>query len=407
MTDSINALESPLGAAITHPSPFIEPDSTSETAWRVKIYNDYSALEPVWRRMETEGRCLVFQTYDWVSCWYDAARLVNEAEPVIAVVFREEAEPTWILPLCLYTKNGLRIISFADLGVTDYAAPVMGRNAPSDPETAQNILEAVFAALPPCDLISLQKMPATVEDAVNPLLCLPGLQRFPEDCHGIRLSEPWPELAKKVMNRRLRSGVRIKREKLRTHGDVAIKRFGPRELGAQMEELLAIRNERFDAIGRARMPAFWRTFYQILASREGASYNPSVTTLTVAGRTIAACFSLSRGKTSHALLTSFRMGKWEEFRPGIILFDDMLTSFWHQAGNGAYFDFTVGDEEYKKRMGSESYPLYEWMAVRSFAGLRTYIAWRMKAAIRRHPRFHAWIQNRLQRIRPHRAGVPV
>lgn len=389
MSEASKEVENLAGAVIEPFSPFTGTGPSKEASWQVKIYKDYSVLEPVWRRMEAEGRCLVFQTYDWVSCWYDAARLANEAEPLVAVIFRDNAEPTWILPLCLYKSRGLRTISFADLGVSDYAAPVIGRNAPSDLESAQRILEAVFAVLPQCDLIAFQKLPAYIEDTINPLLCVPGIQRFPADCHGIRLSEPWPDLAKKIMNRRLRSGVKTKRQKLEAHGEVEIRRHGSSELGIHMEELLAMRNERFDAIGRTTMPSFWRTFYQILASRPGTSYSPMITTLSVGGQTIATCFSLSRGKTSHVLLASFRMGMWEAFRPGIILFYEMLTSFSKQAGNGAYFDFTVGDEEYKKRMGSDSHRLYEWMAVRSFSGVPTYLKWRLKAALRKHPSLYS------------------
>lgn len=405
MTGSVNAFVDNLDATFEALGPLGGLDPATGNVWRVKIYSEHSSLEPVWRRMESEGSCLVFQTYDWISCWYDTARLVSEAEPLIVAVFRETAEPTWILPLCLHKKNNLRVVSFADLGVSDYAAPLIGRDAPSDPKVIQDILEAVFDALPPCDLINLQKLPADVDGRPNPLMCLPGLERFPADCHGIRLCEPWPDLAKKIMNRRLRSGVRNKREELRAHGEVAIKCYGSRDLGDHMEELLAIRNERFEAIGRSGMSSFWRTFYQILASREGRSYSPSITSLTVAGQTIATCFSLLRGKTNHVLLATFRMGKWEAFRPGIILFDDMLTTFGRQAGKDAYFDFTVGDEEYKRRMGSESHPLYEWMAVRSFSGLPAYTAWRVKAALRRHPWLYTRLQNWMQKIKACKAII--
>ena len=57
--------------------------------WKTTIHKHYAGLEPLWRRLETEGLCTVFQTYDWAACWYDTVASCGEAEPLIAVVFNE------------------------------------------------------------------------------------------------------------------------------------------------------------------------------------------------------------------------------------------------------------------------------------------------------------------------------
>jgi CelD/BcsL family acetyltransferase involved in cellulose biosynthesis len=380
--------------------PVVETLSPEAGPWQAAIYNHYSCLEAVWRRMETEGRCLAFQTYDWVSCWYDAVRFCRQADPLIVVVAKRGGEPVWILPLCQYRDEKLRIIAFADLGVTDYAAPVMSRNAPSDRQTIRLMLKAALDALPPSDLVNFQKLAGKVGEIPNPLLLLRHIERFSAECHGIRLTEPWPTLAKKIVQRRLYNGIRTKREKLAKHGEVVIKQHSHLEtLGPHMDRILAMRRERFDAIGRPDMPPFWRTFYQSLASRKGHSFNANITTMTVAGEVVAACFGIIQGKNFHVLLSTFKMGKWEAFRPGIILFDAMLTAFSEDAGTGSYFDFTVGDEEYKKKLGSESHKLYEWMAPRSLRGLLAYSVWRAKIGLRRHPRLFSIMQKHANKIR--------
>ena len=380
--------------------PVVETPSSEAGPWHAAVYNHYSGLEALWRRMETEGRCLAFQTYDWISCWYDAARFCGQPEPLIVVVTKKGGEPAWILPLCIYRHKKLQIIAFADLGVTDYAAPVMSRNAPSDKQTIRLMLKAALDALPQSDVVNFQKLADKVDGIPNPLLLLRNVERFPADCHGIRLTEPWPVLAKKIVQRRLYNGIATKREKLAQHGEVMIRQHSHLEtLGPHMDRILEMRRERFEAIGRPDMPHFWRTFYQSLASRKGRSFNAGVTTMTVSDETIATCFGIAQGKNFHVLLATFKMGKWEAFRPGIILFDAMLTAFSEDAGTGAYFDFTVGDEEYKKRLGSESHPLYEWMAPRSLKGLLAWSVWRVKIGLRRHPRLFSALQKCANKIR--------
>ena len=80
------------------------------------------------------------------------------------------------------------------------------------------------------------------------------------------------------------------------------------------------------------------------------------------------------------------MGEWEAFRPGMLLFDAMLERHAEQTAGEGYFDFTIGDEPYKKRFGSDCRPLYEWMAPRSAIGAAAYLAWRAKTMLwRRSP----------------------
>ncbi len=362
--------------------------SSDADSWHARTYHHYSGLEAVWRRMEAEGHCTIFQTYDWASCWYDNAISSGEAEAVIVTVSRGEGEkPEWILPLCLYRKGKTRIISFADLGISDYAAPITARGAPSDRKAVEDIMRAVLDELPPCDIVNFQKIGDTIDGVSNPLMHLPCLERFPVNCHGIYLSKPWPELKSEIMQRCLHRTIRGKKKQLYAQHDVAIEHHDATSdaLPALMGMLMEIRRERFEAIGRPDMPEMWKNFYKNLATRKGQTIQPSISVLKISGEAVACCFGLEKGDGFHALLASFRMGKWASFRPGMLLFDEMLTGFSERTKKEGYFDFTIGDEVYKKRFGCESKPLYEWMVVRSIHGLPFYMLWRIKLFFRRHP----------------------
>lgn len=350
--------------------------------WRISLHRHPAALETTWRQLEAQGHCTVFQTYDWAACWYDAFASRGQTEPLIVLVTQGDERPVWILPLCLSRKKGLRIITFADLGVTDYAAPVLAEGAPSDQASIKTILKAVFKALPACDLIHFQKLVATVEGATNPLLALDGVVRYPMDCHGIRLTEPWPTLAAKIMQSRLRSAIRRQKKKIQSHGEIAVEHLSDSgEMASGMEQLMAMRRARFAAIGRADMPPLWHDFYQALATRHDRTLDVSVTTMTVSGEAVATCFGLTRNGAYHAILPTFALGKWESFKPGMLLFDAILEAHASKTEGRGYFDFTIGDEPYKKRFGSECHHLYEWMAPRSIVGVVACRAWRMKNAL--------------------------
>jgi CelD/BcsL family acetyltransferase involved in cellulose biosynthesis len=370
--------------------PVLEaPAREAAKPWRAEIYRDYSALEMAWRQLEETGHSTVFQRYNYATAIYDAAAATGAAEPLIVAVSKEGGGIAWLLPLCIRRQGKAKVISFADLGLADYTAPLMAPDAPLDHDSVIAIFKSVFTALPSCDLISFEKLAEDVQGVKNPLLLLQGLEPFHEKCHGIRLSEPWPDLAPKIMQRTLYKTIKRQRRNLEKVGKIKIASNDSHEtLVPAMEQLLAMRRARFKAMGLT-MPAVWEEFYRILVTREDKNVRASLKMLTVDDQPIAGCFGITCDKTYYALLSTFQMEKWESFRPGLQLFDVMLTEFSQQAGNGGYFDFTTGDEIYKGRLGADTRTLYDWRGVRGLKGLPYYMAWCIKVHCRRYPHLFA------------------
>ena len=83
----------------------------------------------------------------------------------------------------------MRTIEFADLGVTDYNAPILGPAAPSYRTRALPLCGDRFCeALPECDLIHFRKMPVSIDGRPNPLALLRGV--YPSSCPGFSISMP-------------------------------------------------------------------------------------------------------------------------------------------------------------------------------------------------------------------------
>jgi len=72
------------------------------------------------------------------------------------------------VPLIRRRESALRVIEFADAGLTDYNAPALAADAQDviGPDAA---LRGLRAALPPADLLRLTKMPRRLGARANPL----------------------------------------------------------------------------------------------------------------------------------------------------------------------------------------------------------------------------------------------
>lgn len=354
----------------------------SPSRWSISLHRNWTELETDWRRLEEVGHCTVFQTYDWVSTWYESTSRHGVAEPLIVTV--SDAEGTvWILPLCRHRWKGLNVISLADLGVSDYGGLVM---APGDrvgaPEVP-HVLSDILKALPRSDMVHIQKLRQHIEGQLNPLLQLPHLVPMREGCYGIHVTRPWAEMAPDVMQSRLRATIRQQKKKIAAHGPLSLEHHeDPSSIASAMEVLWDMRQRRFDEIGRDETPQVWRDFYFGVAASPDRSLDVSVTILKAGETPIAANYGLTRNKAHLSVMPTFAIENWGRYRPGMLMFDALLEAFGPRTDFKGYFDFTIGDEPYKQRFGATGSPLHESMIPRSLKGALAHLYWRFKVSRR-------------------------
>ena len=79
-----------------------------------------------------------FQHPQWYDAWYSAFAATEGVSPLIAVVTdATTGELALLLPLTLRRQGRVAFVEFADLGVTDYNAPLLGSAAPRDARAAR------------------------------------------------------------------------------------------------------------------------------------------------------------------------------------------------------------------------------------------------------------------------------
>jgi CelD/BcsL family acetyltransferase involved in cellulose biosynthesis len=80
-------------------------------------------------------------------------------------------------------QNGVRIVEFADLNLTDYNAPLLTAAAPRNAARARVLWRDLLSALKRlpggADLIRLRKMPLDLANGPNPLALLDGARPCP------------------------------------------------------------------------------------------------------------------------------------------------------------------------------------------------------------------------------------
>lgn len=334
-----------------------------------------------WRRLEETGHATAFQTRRWLEPLMRIAAPAEGAEPFFVLV-REPASgaPQMLMPLCLRRRGALRAIEFLDLGASDYNAPLIASDFRPSPTEFAALWSAIRAALPPADILRIDKSPVTIASAPNPLLHLRFMRRLALGAWSVALPRTREAYDREILSARFRKELRRKRRRLEACGALRIVRAGDAgEASRMLRELADMRRRRYAALGRHDIlaNAAFRAFYEELLARDGLA---EIHALEVDGLRVAVQFGLRRAEAFHFLLSGFRDDEWAQKSVGGVAADMMIAQA-IEAGL-ATFDFTIGNAPYKRYFGAVRHDLFGGAQALSYRALPEVAERRIKSSLR-------------------------
>ena len=278
-----------------------------------------------------------FQHADWLDAFYRILAPAHRIEPHI-VVCRDARSGELLLVLPLIRTG--RSPEYAFLGVTDYACPVIHP-------------KVLVASALPAALRQMIGGPLTIrpvrEEHVADWRVLLGVdpKMLPFSAHEMPVAggknahfsaRRRNDLARKA-NRLGGLGLEVVR------GDAIAEAFG---------QARAFRRGRFE--NDPLQLEHGLEFYIEVASTGDLSGLSRTFRLSHDGRTVAILFGLIDGGSFRYIILACDYDAYAEFSPGLLIFQRVI-AWWAQAG-GEVFDFTIGDEPYKRELGCASTPMF-------------------------------------------------
>jgi len=289
---------------------------------------------------------------------------------VLIVRDRHSGEDLLLLPLVQRRSQMVRLIETPDFGVSDYNAAIVSRSIVADPVRLAGAWDAAMRALPSGDVLHLHKIPEVLGDVPNPVVRLNGMR---PECYAswqLALPEDLRNLEQQVLSASTRRQIRRRTRQLESAGD--LRYFIPGSV-AEKKVLFGIlsdqRQARFAALGRHNIltSAPHREFYDRILESNVDSDIVVVHGLKVGDETIATAFGLYWQKRFYLLMSTMANGKWMELSPGVVMIWKLIATM-HEKGCQC-FDFTIGDETYKRHLGARAGQIYEHIRCLSPAGV--------------------------------------
>ncbi|MCK1489481.1 GNAT family N-acetyltransferase [Bradyrhizobium sp. 180] len=325
-----------------------------------------------------------FQHGYWLGAWYEA---FHDLTPLIAVISdAATGKDIALVPMISHTRRGIRVVEFADLGVSDNNAPILSLDADAPDAISKALIDALRALPDGFDLLRLRKMPAQIGGKPNPLVSLGRIGSSSLNGNLVLMGDDYEAYQ-----------ASIKRMQMPRCWRVFSRHAGARfEIAADIaraHELLDVMDVQQQARMRKLGSPFilndetHARFYREVA-RQGVVEGYAVVSALVCDEgVVATSLGVRQDATYYLLRISHAGDSWSSCSPGLLVAERTMAAL--HAGGVRCFDLSIGNQDYKRRFGAQRVPLTDVSVALSWRGLP--YAWRDHAAqgLRRHPRLAA------------------
>ncbi len=342
---------------------------------RLTVYEDLAAIEKDWRAFEAQADSTVFQSFDWLATWQRHIGAPAGVAPAIVVGRDASGSILFLLPLSVRATGFARELTWLGSDLCDYNAPLLAPGLTERFDRARFM--AVWADITAnleshprlgFDLIHLSKMPETVGAQTNPMRYL-GCTINPSGAYLTHLTGDWETFyaAKRSSSTRRRD--RTKRKRLAEFGEVKlINPASGSETAGTLDTLMAQKARSFARMGVGNLFAKpgHAEFYRGLATDPATRHMVHVSRLDVGATPAAINLGLTYRGCYYHLLASYDDGEVSRFGPGAAHLHDLM----HLAIERGLkiFDFTIGDERYKRDWCDTELKLFDFIAASNWRG---------------------------------------
>jgi CelD/BcsL family acetyltransferase involved in cellulose biosynthesis len=358
-------------------------------ALELTVHDDLESIEQEWRQFADHADCTPFQTYEWLSAWCRHVGRRSRVRPAVVIGRGDNGEPLFLFPLAV-EPGAVRWLTWLGSDLCDYNAPLLakGYSARVPAEEFPALWRDIGRALQlrpghRFDLVALTKMPAMVGGQSNPFMALTvGLN--PSHAYVTDLRASWDEYYQAKRSSATRRRDRTKLKRLAEFG--AVRFVTPQEPGDIARTVNTLAVQKAGALARmgvANMFARpgWSDFFIDLATDPRTRNLVHVSRLDAGPIPAAINLGLNFRDCYYHVLASYDDGETARFGPGAAHLRELLR---YAIERGlARFDFTIGDEGYKREWSDTTVPLYDHVAA---ADLRGFPAAVLMRAIRRTKR---------------------
>jgi len=305
-----------------------------------------------------------------------------------------------VVPMISHIRRGIRIVEFADLGVSDNNAPILALDAALDAAATDAIgkalIDAVRALPDRFDLLRLKKMPAHVGGKPNPLVSLGRIGSCSLNGNLVLTGDDYEAYRASIKRMQMPRCWRVFSRHAGARFEIAADVAHARELLDVMDVQQQARMRKLGSRFVLNDDAHAR-FYREVARQGIAEGYAVISALVCDEAVVATTFGVRSGASYFLLRISHAGDSWSNCSPGLLVTERTMAAL--HAEGVRRFDLSIGNQDYKRRFGAAKVALTDVSIALSWRGAP--YAWRDHTAqnLRRYPRLAAFASRAIRKMR--------
>ena len=365
-------------------TPAISPTDIAKSDLEFSLASSFDDVEADWKKLETKSVFSAFHSFFAMRVILATAAKQNEI--VVATIrIKGETEPLAIFPFVKTRKNGLSVLTLIDEEVVDYGIAIIDSTRVGT-ESIELIMGLLSQRLH-CDYLYFNKVPKTICGRDNSLAHAKNMRRLPLSSWCILPDGDYDKFAKQTHSKSIKVSTGRRRRKLSRETDRQFEiKIGEQVTDQNLDDFFEMRRNWARQKGWSDILASpdWQDAYRALAQSDRSSTQLWWARLSVNGRDIAMLAGLVFKEHLLALFPATNDNEWDNYAPGIQLFDETMRYFF---GAGySFYDFSIGDLSYKAGFGATCNPLFDAVYPCSLPGRIYFQFWKIKAYLRNDPK---------------------
>lgn len=312
------------------------------------------------------SQATAFQHPSWLAILYEKLVPQLKATPLIIIV-RDAADGrlVMVLPLLRRRYRGLRVVEFADLGVSDYTSPVASAATIDAVAADRAACGRITEILKPFDMLRIKKLRMPV-GSIASLFGATAYTPMAMSAYAVPLDSSFSTWRVEKIAASYRKELDKKSRQLNRKGPIAFERVeSAGAIEATLLRMREFRRPRFES-GDLLQDQIYFDFYLDVALRTRGALT-RLYCLTMNGLPIAGVLGLSHRASFLVILSGFDHENYKNQSLGSLTFE-MVAEQCIESGD-CELDFTIGDEPYKERFGARKSPVYQIFRPGSITGV--------------------------------------
>lgn len=310
--------------------------------WTRATQFDFESRE--YRTLVGRANVTPFQYPAWLSAVYSHLVGTNATKPLILVGRAAfSGSLIAIVPLLEKTKGGVRCIEYAYREVSDYACPIIDTSSVAQFATGPRLSNQFYEALGPFDRLTIEPV-RQVDSAIWQMLLETPPTTLTFSSHAVRYEKPYTAWRDENLGRSRRSQLDRKKRRLAECGSLELRVLSAEETADALADAQRWRIGRF-ANDPLQCDAGF-SFYREVARAGAQSGQCRTYQLRCDNIPLSLCLGLVAQTCYCFLVLACDYQQYGKFSPGLLTLD-LAMADWASVGGGE-FDYTIGDEPYKR-----------------------------------------------------------